>query len=95
MYRFLHYEHLSKDKLLARNIKSSKDMYFVDSELIYNLWNIRLNKHIFKQLCIHRELIPKILSLLHDTQFTGHMGVHKMYEEVIRFFLWNNIYKEM
>ena len=37
MYCFLQYEHLPKDKLLARKIKSNKDMYIVDNELIYHL----------------------------------------------------------
>ena len=68
MYRFLQYEHILKDKLLARNIKSNKDRYIVDNELIYHLWNKRLNRHIYKHLCIHMELRPKILSLLHDTR---------------------------
>ena len=54
MYRFLHYEHLSKDKLLARKIKSNKNRYIVDNELIYHLWNKRFNRHIYKQLCIPR-----------------------------------------
>ena len=60
MYRYLHYEHLPKDKLLARKIKSNKNRYIVDNELIYHLWNKRLNSHIYKQLCIPRELRPKI-----------------------------------
>ena len=38
---------------------------------------------------------PKILSLLHDTNFTGHKGVHKLYEDAIRHFWWNNIYKDI
>ena len=67
MYRYLHYEHLPKDKLLARKIKSNKNGYIVDNELIYHLWNKRLNRHIYKQLCIPRELRPKILSLLRNT----------------------------
>ena len=54
-----------------------------------------INKHIYKQLCIHRELRPKICSLLHGTKFTGHKGVHTMYGEPIRHFWWNNIYKDM
>ena len=95
MYRFLHYEHLPKDKLLARNIKSNKNRYIVDNELIYHLWNKRSNRHIYKQLCIPRELRPKILSLLHDTNFTGEKGTHKMYEDAIRHFWWNNIYKDI
>ena len=97
MYRFLHYEHLPKDKLLARKIKSNKNRYIVDNELIYHLWNKRLNRlrHIYKQLCIPRELRPKIPSLLHDTNFTGHKGTHKMYEDAIRHFWWNNIYKDI
>ena len=37
MYRFLQNEHLPKDKLLARKIKSNKDRYIVDNELIYNV----------------------------------------------------------
>ena len=95
MYRFLQYEHLPKDKLLARKIKSNKNRYIVDNELIYHLWNKRLNRHIYKQLCIPRELRPKILSILHDTNFAGHKGVHKMYKDAIRHFWWNNIYKDM
>ena len=67
----------------------------MDNELIYHLWNKRLNRNIYKQLCIPRELGPKILSLLHDTNFAGHKGVHKMYEDAIRHFWWNNIYKDM
>ena len=63
----------------------------MDNELIYHLWNKMLNRHIYKQLCIPRELRPKILSLLHDTNFTGHKGTHKMYEDAIRHFWWNNI----
>ena len=46
-------------------------------------------------MCIPRELRPKIISSLHDTKFTGHKGVHKMYEDAIRHFWWNNIYKDM
>ena len=46
-------------------------------------------------MCIPRELRPKILSLLHDSTFTGHRGVHKMYEHEIRHIWWNNIYKDM
>ena len=95
MYHFLQYEHLSKDKLLARKIKSNKDRYIVDNKLIYHLWNKRLNRHIYKQLCIPRELRHKIISLLHDTRFIWHRGVHTMYEQVIRHFWWNNIYKDM
>ena len=60
--------------------------YIVDNELIYHLWNKRLNRHIYKQLCIPRALRPKILSLLHDTNFARHRGVHKMYEDAIRHF---------
>ena len=90
MYRFLQYEHLPKDKLLSRKIKSNKDRYIVDNELIHHLWN----KHLYKQLCIPRELRPKIPSLLHDIRLTGHRGVHKMYEEAIRHFWRNNIYKD-
>ena len=89
MYHFLQY------KLLARKIKSNTDRYIVDNEPIYHLWNKRLNMHICKQLCIPRELRPKIISLLHNTRFTGHREVHKMYEEAIRHFWWNNIYKDM
>ena len=37
MYRFLQYEHLPKDKLLARKIKSNKNRYTMDNELIYHL----------------------------------------------------------
>ena len=80
MYRFLHYEHLPKDKLLARKIESNKNRYIVDNELIYHLWNKRLNRHIYKQMCIPRELRPK---------------THKMYEDAIRHFWWNNIYKDI
>ena len=76
-------------------IKANKNMYIVDNELIYHLWNTRLNRHIYKQLWIPRELRPKILSLLHDTNFAGHKGMHKMYEDAIRHFCWNNIYKDM
>ena len=50
------------------------------------LWNKRLNKHIYNQLCIPRELRPKIITLLHDKKLTGHRGVHKIYEEAIRHF---------
>ena len=46
-------------------------------------------------MCIPRELRPTILSLLHDTNFTGHKGVHKMYENAIRHFWWNDIYNDM
>ena len=95
MYRFLQYEHLPKDKLLARKFKSNKDRYIVDNELIYHLWNKRLNRHIYKQLCILKELRYKIFSVLHDTRFTWHMGMHNMYEDAIRHFWWNNIYKDM
>ena len=95
MYRFLQYERLPKDKLLARKIKSNKDKHIVDNELIYHLWNKRLNRHIYKQLCITRELRPNFFSLLHDTCFTWHRRVHKMYEDAIRHFWWNNIYKDM
>ena len=80
---------------LARKVKSNKDRYIVDNQLIYHLWNKRLNMHIYKQLCIPKELRLKILSLLHDTRFTGHIGVHKMYEDVFQHFWWNNIYKDM
>ena len=92
-YRFIQYEHLPKDKLLARKIKSNKNRYIVDNELIYHLWNKRINRHIYQQVCIPRELRPKVLSLLHDTNFTGHRAVHKMYEDTIRHFWWNHIYK--
>ena len=79
MYRFLHYEQLPKDKLLARKIKFNKDMYIVDNERIYHLWNKQPNKHIhYKQLRIPRKLRPNIISLLHDTKLTGHRVVHKM-----------------
>ena len=44
------------------------------------------NRHIYKQLCIPRESRPTNISLLHDTRFTGHRGVNKMYEEAIIFF---------
>ena len=94
-YWFLQYEHLPKDKQLARNIEANKNRYIVDNELIYYFWNKLLNKHIYKQLCIPRELRPKILSLLHDTNFARHKGMHKMYEDAIRHFWWNNIYKYM
>ena len=58
MYRFLQYEHLPKDKLLARKIKSNKHRYIVDNELIYHLWNKKLKRHLYKPLCIPRELRP-------------------------------------
>ena len=48
MYRFLQY--VPKDKQLARIIKANKNRYIVDNELVYHLWNKRLNKHIYKQL---------------------------------------------
>ena len=68
----------------------------MDNELIYYLWNKRLNRHIlYKQLRIPRELRPTILSLLHDTKFTGNKDVHTMYEDAIRNFWWNNIYKDI
>ena len=86
MYRFLQYEHLPKNKLLARKIKLNKDGYIVDNELIYHLWNKRLNRHIYKQLCIARELRLEISRLLNNTRFTWHRGVHKMYEDAIRHF---------
>ena len=95
MYRFLYNEHLPKDKLFARKIISNKNRFIVDNELIYHLWNNRLNRHIYKQLCIPRKLRPKILSLLHDTKFTCHKGTHKMYEDAIRHFWWINIYKDI
>ena len=95
MYCFLQYENLPKETLLARKIKSNKNRYIVDNELIYPLWNKRLNRHIYKQLCIPRELRPKIFSLFHDTNFTGHKGTYRMYEDAIRHFWWNNIYKDM
>ena len=46
MYYFLQYEQLPKDTLLVRKIKSNKDRYIVDNELIYHLWSKRLNRHI-------------------------------------------------
>ena len=55
MYRFLEYEHLPKDKMLVRMIKSNRDRYIVDNELIDHLWNKRLNRHIYRQMCIPRE----------------------------------------
>ena len=68
----------------------------MDNELIYHLWNKRLNRHIYTQLCIPGELRPKILSLLDGTNFAGHKGMHKMYEDAIRHFWWINIlYKDM
>ena len=95
MYRFLQYEHLPKDKLLVRKIKSKKDMYIVGNEPKNHLWKTWLNKHIYKPLCIPRESRPKIISLLHDTKLTGHKEVHKMYEEEIIHIWWNYIYKDM
>ena len=95
MYRFLQYEHLPKDKQLVRKLKANKNRYIVNNELIYNVWNKRLNRYIYKQLCIPRELRPKIFSLLPDTNFTGHEDMHKIYEDAIRHFWWNNIYKDM
>ena len=47
MYSFLQYEHLPTDKLLARKIKSNKNKYIVDNELICHLWNNRQNRHIY------------------------------------------------
>ena len=38
MYRVLQYEYLPKDKLLSRKIKSNKNRYIVDNELIHHLW---------------------------------------------------------
>ena len=83
MYRFLQYEHLPKDKQLSRKIKANKNRYIVDNELIYHLWNKRLSRHIYKQLCIPRELRPKIPSLLHDTNFTGHKGMQTQFDILV------------
>ena len=55
MYRYLHYEHLPKDKLLARKIKSNKDRYIVDNELIYHLWNKRLKQTHIQNNCVFLE----------------------------------------
>ena len=59
MYRFLQYEQLPKYKLLFRKIKSNKDRYIVDNELIYYLWNKRINKHIYIYTIYIQLFIPR------------------------------------
>ena len=39
---------------------------------------------MYKQLRVPNELRLPILSVLHDTNFTGHRGVSKMYENALK-----------
>ena len=50
---------------------------------------------MYKQLCIPNELRLQILSVLHDTNFTGHRGAFKMYENALKKIWWNNMYKDI
>ena len=95
MFRYLQYGHMPEEKVLAWRIRTNKDVYIIDNRLLYHIWNKRSDKNMYKQLCIPNELRLQILSVLHDTNFTGHRGAFKMYENALNKIWWNNMYKDI
>ena len=95
MYHYLQNGHIPINKALARKLRSNKDVYIIDNKLLYHLWNKRSDKNMYKQLCIPNELRSQILSVLHDTKFTGHRGVFKMYEHALKKVWWNKMYRDI
>ena len=90
---FTKWTYTNGKKVLARKIGANKDVYIIDNTLLYHLYNKRSDKNMYKQLCIPSELRSKILCVLHDSRFTCHRGVFKMYENALKKVYWNNMYK--
>ena len=59
------------------------------------LYHKRSDKKHVQQLCIPNELIGLILSVLHDTRFTGHRIVFKLYENSLKKVWWNKMYTDI
>ena len=69
--------------------------HFPKDKLLAKKFKSNKDRYIVENELIYHLWNKKTLSLLHDTRFTMHRGVHKMYEDAIRHFWWNNIYKDM
>ena len=46
MFRYLQYGHMPEEKVLARRIRTNKDVYIIDNRLLYHIWNKRSDKNI-------------------------------------------------
>ena len=95
MYMYLDVSILPSDKTLKRKIKSHCNMYAIENKLLYHIWCGKARKQMYKQLCVPKELRPKILNILHDTKLAGHKGVFKMYQEAISKVWWSSLYKNL
>ena len=84
MYRFLQYQHLPKDKLLARNIQQR---YVHCGQLTNISFMEQTVKQTHKQFCIPRELRPPILSILNYTKCTSYRGVHDNPKKMVKKFI--------
>ena len=69
--------------MLARKIRTIKDVYLIDNKLLYHIWNKRSDKKYVQTTVCSKQTRLQILSVLHDTNFNGHGGVFKMYENVL------------
>ena len=95
MYQYLDSGVLPRDKTIARRIKTHKELYVIDNNLLYHIWTSRSAHIVHKQLCIPVELRRTVLSILHDTKLAGHKSVNKMFHEAISRIFWNSMYRDM
>ena len=83
------FENVSPDRATAQ---AEKVAYFIENGLLMRTYNPRAGVDsawsTVVQVVVPRVLRNKVLSLAHDIPWSGHLGVTKTYDRVLRHFFW-------
>uniref|UniRef100_A0A3B3BUU0 Gypsy retrotransposon integrase-like protein 1 n=1 Tax=Oryzias melastigma TaxID=30732 RepID=A0A3B3BUU0_ORYME len=76
--------------VLKEVAKEKKTAYFLDNDLLMRRWSDGPEN---KDGVVYQVVVPtgyrnKVLSLAHDHPWSGHMGINKTYDRILRHFFW-------
>ena len=81
-----------------REISDQAMGYFIKNDILMRKWrppdvNVDDEWAVRYQIVIPKSYREEVLSLAHETPLSGHLGINKTYEKIIRHFYWPGVRK--
>ena len=83
-----------------REISDQAMGYFIKNDILMRKWrppdvNVDDEWAVRYQIVIPKSYREEVLSLAHETPLSGHLGINKTYEKIIRHFYWPGVRKSV
>uniref|UniRef100_A0A8C6KSI9 Gypsy retrotransposon integrase-like protein 1 n=1 Tax=Nothobranchius furzeri TaxID=105023 RepID=A0A8C6KSI9_NOTFU len=82
-----------------KNPDGEKSGYFLRNDVLMRFWNNPAAKGApwgtFNQIVIPTRYRNKVVSLAHESQWAGHLGIRKMYQIILEHFFWPGMKRDV